>query len=84
VKEWLWVSAEESFVCFMQGIPAPVSLDQQLGFEFDGIISSDDFSVYNGYPAGSQQKCLAHLRRHFKKVASWVLTTQPWDKSSWT
>jgi len=27
--------------------------------------------VYNGYPAGSQ-KCLAHLRRHFKKVASWV------------
>ena len=25
--------------------------------------------VYNGYPTSAQQKCLAHLRRHFKKVA---------------
>ena len=24
--------------------------------------------VYNGYPVKAQQKCLAHLRRHFKKV----------------
>ncbi|MBE9002494.1 transposase, partial [Nostoc sp. LEGE 12447] len=31
-------------------------------------LSSDDFSVYNGYPAFAQQKCLAHLRRHFKKL----------------
>lgn len=39
-----------------------------LGTEFEGILSSDDFSVYNGYPVKGQQKCLAHLRRHFKKV----------------
>jgi len=32
-----------------RGYPPRVELDQQLGFEFDGIISSDDFSVYNGY-----------------------------------
>ena len=25
-------------------------------------------SVYNGYPAAAQQKCLAHLLRHFKQV----------------
>jgi hypothetical protein len=24
--------------------------------------------VYNGYSVEAQQKCLAHLRRHFKKV----------------
>ena len=24
--------------------------------------------VYNGYPVTAQQKSLAHLRRHFKKV----------------
>lgn len=24
--------------------------------------------MYNGYPVKGQQKCLAHLRRHFKKV----------------
>jgi len=39
-----------------------------LGSEFAGVLSSDDFSVYNGVLVGSQQKCLAHLRRHFKKV----------------
>ncbi|WP_445251993.1 IS66 family transposase [Microcoleus sp. B3-D7] len=32
------------------------------------MLSSDDFSVYNGVIVGGQQKCLAHLRRHFKKV----------------
>jgi len=75
------VSAEEKFCLFHAGDTRPCELDQQLGFEFDGIISSDDFSVYNGYPAGSQQKCLAHLRRHFKKWPSWVMSsTQPWDK----
>lgn len=35
---------------------------------FGGVISTDDYSVYNGYPVQAQQKCLAHLRRHFKKV----------------
>ncbi len=39
-----------------------------LGTEYAGVLSSDDFSVYNGYPAFAQQKCLAHLRRHFKKL----------------
>jgi len=39
-----------------------------LGNEFAGVLSSDDFSVYNGVVVGAQQKCLAHLRRHFKKV----------------
>jgi transposase len=39
-----------------------------LGNEFAGVLSSDDFSVYNGYQVAAQQKCLAHLRRHFKKV----------------
>ena len=40
-----------------------------LGNDFAGVLSSDDFSVYNGaIVVGAQQKCLAHLRRHFKKV----------------
>ena len=32
------------------------------------LLSSDDYSVYNGYDVKAQQKCLAHLRRHFKKL----------------
>ncbi len=38
-----------------------------LGSEFTGVLCSDDFSVYNGCQVGAQQKCLAHLKRHFKK-----------------
>jgi transposase len=33
------------------------------------VLISDDFSVYNGYPARGQQKCLAHLRRHFQRLS---------------
>lgn len=33
-----------------------------------GVLSSDNFSVYNGYPVTGQQKCLAHLRRHFLRL----------------
>ncbi|MEG4108218.1 IS66 family transposase [Microcoleus sp. S13_C5] len=39
-----------------------------LGDEFAGVLSSDDFSVYADVEVGVLQKCLAHLRRHFKKV----------------
>lgn len=69
LKEWLWVVAGVEFCLFHAGdTRSRAELEQQLGKEFDGIISSDDFSVYNGYPVMAQQKCLAHLRRHFKKV----------------
>jgi transposase len=41
-------------------------LEYLLGKSFAGVLISDDFSAYNGYPAAAQQKCLAHLLRHFK------------------
>jgi len=69
LKEWMWVSAGQEFCLFHAGdTRSPAELVEQLGEEFDGVISSDDYSVYNGYPVTAQQKCLAHLRRHFKKV----------------
>lgn len=40
-------------------------LESLLGTEYHGVRCSDDFSVYNGYPATGQQKCLADMRRHF-------------------
>ena len=45
-----------------------VELESQLGSEYGGVISSDEYSVYNGYPVMAQQKCLAHLRRHFQRL----------------
>ncbi|BAZ08727.1 transposase IS66 [Calothrix sp. NIES-4071] len=43
-------------------------LEMILGSNYSGVLSSDDYSVYNGYNVKAQQKCLAHLRRHFKKL----------------
>ena len=69
VKEWLWTSSGEGFCLFHAAdTRGPVELETMLGTEFAGVLSSDDFSVYNGGTITAQQKCLAHLRRHFKKV----------------
>ena len=43
-------------------------LEAILGTEYNGVLSSDDYSVYNGYNVKAQQKCLAHLRRHFLRL----------------
>jgi transposase len=69
VKEWMWVACGDGFCLFHAAdTRARTELEMLLGQHFAGVLVSDDFSVYNGYPAKAQQKCLAHLRRHFKKV----------------
>lgn len=69
VKEWLWVIAQKQFCLFRAAdTRSRAELENLLGTEYRGVLSSDDFSVYNGYPAVAQQKCLAHLRRHFLKL----------------
>ncbi|OUL29692.1 IS66 family transposase [Nostoc sp. 106C] len=69
VKEWLWVVANADFCLFTAAdTRSRAELETILGAKYTGVLSSDDFSVYNGYQAVSQQKCLAHLRRHFKKL----------------
>ena len=43
LKEWLWVVAEEKFCLFHAGdTRSRAELEQQLGSEFDGVLSSDD------------------------------------------
>ncbi|MGB8698488.1 MAG: IS66 family transposase [Thermosynechococcaceae cyanobacterium] len=69
VKEWMWVICGMGFCLFHAAdTRSRAELETLLGRSFAGVLSSDDFSVYNGYPVRAQQKCLAHLRRHFKKV----------------
>ncbi len=69
VKEWLWVVANSDFCLFTAAdTRSRVELSTILGAKYAGVLSSDDFSVYNGYQVFAQQKCLAHLRRHFKKL----------------
>ena len=69
VKEWLWVVANNEFCLFRAAdTRSRVELESLLGAEYHGVLSSDDFSVYNGYPVAAQQKCLAHMRRHFLRL----------------
>ncbi|MDV2997240.1 MAG: IS66 family transposase ISAva2 [Chroococcidiopsis sp. SAG 2025] len=69
VKEWLWIFANTNFALFHAAdTRSRVELEFILGLNYDGVVSSDDYSVYNGYDVKAQQKCLAHLRRHFKKL----------------
>jgi len=69
IKEWLWVAANHSFCLFHAGdTRSRAEIEYLLGSSFSGVISSDDLSVYNGYPVKAQQKCLAHLRRHVQKL----------------
>lgn len=69
VKEWLWVLAGVDFCWFHAGdTRARKELEAVLGSQYGGVLISDDFNVYNGYPVAGQQKCLAHLRRHFRRL----------------
>lgn len=69
VKEWLWIFANTDFALFHAAdTRSRAELESVLGLNYGGVLSSDDYSVYNGYDVKAQQKCLAHLRRHFKKL----------------
>jgi len=69
VKEWLWIFAQTNFALFHAAdTRSRAELETILGLNYSGVLSSDDYSVYNGYDVKTQQKCLAHLRRHFKKL----------------
>jgi transposase len=69
VKEWLWNISGEGFSLFHAGdTRGRRELEELLGKSFPGVLISDDFSIYNGYSVAAQQKCLAHLLRHFKQV----------------
>ncbi|EAZ88524.1 IS66-like element ISCysp3 family transposase [Crocosphaera chwakensis] len=69
VKEWLWVFTNQLFCLFRAAdTRGRKELEDQLGHEYGGVLSSDDLGVYNGYTVVAQQKCLAHLRRHFQRL----------------
>ena len=63
------VFANPNFCWFRAGdTRSRKEIEDQLGTQYSGIIISDDFSVYNGYPVAAQQKCQAHLRRHCQRL----------------
>lgn len=69
MKEWLWVFTNQDFCLFRAAdTRSRAELESQLATEYSGVISSDEYSVYNGYPVKAQQKCFAHRHRHFQRL----------------
>jgi transposase len=77
VKEWLWSFSGEGYALYRGAdTRSRAELESVLGESYDGVLCSDDYSVYNGYAVERQQKCLAHLRRHFKSLLKLTLKSQ--------
>lgn len=69
-KGWLWVMVTplvSYFAVFLARSQAVC--EQLLGKTFDGIVSSDRFSAYNGLNLEGRQLCWAHLKRDFTRIA---------------
>jgi hypothetical protein len=71
IKHWLWVATSDQ-VCVLLLAPTRSSteLQQLLGENFSGILSSDCFSAYNPQTAAAKQKCLTHLERDLKALTT--------------
>lgn len=69
IKYWLWVATSDR-VCVLPHAPTRSSaeLQQLLGQNFEGILSSDCFSAYNRQSAAAKQKCLTHLERDLEAL----------------
>ena len=77
VKEWMWSFSGRGYALFRGAdTRSRLELVAVLGESFEGVLCGDDFSVYNGYTAQNQQKCLAHLRRHFKQLLKLATKSQ--------
>lgn len=62
VKEWLWTASGEGFCLFHAAdTRGRVELETMLGDEFAGVLSSDDFSVYNGCTVQAQHKGFSRM-----------------------
>jgi transposase len=70
-KAWLWVAATASVTVFQvhrrRGAIAAWAL---LG-GVCGILVTDRWNAYNGWPVRLRQLCWAHLKRHFQAFSEW-------------
>jgi transposase len=69
-KGWLWVMVTPLVSYFAVFLGRSQAVCQQmLGEAFNGIVSSDRFSAYNGLNIEKRQLCWAHLKRDFTRIA---------------
>ncbi len=71
IKYWLWVATSDTVLgLLLAPTRSSAELNQLLGENFAGILSSDCFSAYNPQTAAAKQKCLTHLERDLKALTT--------------
>lgn len=69
-KGWLWVMVTPWVSYFTVFLGRSQQMcERLLGEHFNGYVSSDRFSAYNGLSLDKRQICWAHLKRDFTRIA---------------
>jgi len=68
-RAWLWVAATATVTVFLVHARRGLGAAQALLGGFAGILTSDRWTAYSGWPLRARQLCWAHLRRHFTAFA---------------
>lgn len=66
VRTWVWVAVTSCVTVFLVHARRNAFAAQQLLGRFAGILVSDRWSAYRGWPLSKRQLCWAHLLRYFK------------------
>jgi transposase len=71
VNYWMWVAtSKRACMLFLAPSRSSEEVKSLLGENFSGILSSDCWSAYSPVSASVKQKCLAHIERELKAMAS--------------
>jgi transposase len=68
-RAWIWVAVTHWVTVFLVQARRNAEAAQQLLGRFQGVLVSDRWSAYLGWPLSSRQLCWAHLLRYFKAFA---------------
>ena len=68
-RAWLWVAVTSWGTVFVVRMSRGGQVARELlGAQFSGILVTDRYSAYNGYPVRWRQVCWAHLLRDFEAM----------------
>ena len=68
-RAWLWVAVTSLVTVFLVRMSRGGQVARELlGAQFSGILVTDRYSAYNGYPVRWRQLCWAHLLRDFEAM----------------
>jgi transposase len=68
-RAWIWVAVTHWVTVFLVHPRRNAGAAQQLLGQFKGVLVSDRWSAYLGWPLSARQLCWAHLLRYFKAFA---------------